>query len=67
MSTGILYQTKFSIPGHGNVLHVCVSVSFLGQPTSILDEFKPLHSRMRFLVPPPQDREHVENDIQLLQ
>ena len=63
----ILHQSGYSLPGHGTVLHVTVSLSFPGQPTPIFDWFADLHRRIRYLVPPPQDREHVENDIQLLQ
>ena len=63
----ILHQSEYSLPGHRAVLHVTVSVSFPEQPTAFIDWFAGLHRRIRYLVPPPQDREHVEKGIQLLQ
>ena len=63
----ILHQSGYSLPGHGAVLHVTVSLSFPEQSTAFVDWFAGLHRRIRYLVPPPQDREHIENDIQLLQ
>ena len=57
----------YCLPEHGAVLHVTVSLSFPEQPTAFVDWFADLHRRIGYLVPPPQDREHLENDIQLLQ
>ena len=62
-----LYQSVDGIPGHGPVLHVCVSVSFPGHSTSNFDGFKVLHNRIRCLRPPPQDCEHEVNYVQLVQ
>ena len=55
------------IPGHGSELHNCVSVLFPGQPSSVSNGFEALHNRMRYVVPPPHEREHTENEVQLLQ